>query len=76
MAKKTTAKKSKEPKFKKMEEMSVDELREHIVNETARADRLAAVDEEMGPYWKMSANRVRAQVELAKTRLAELEKDD
>ena len=70
------AKKAKAKKYKTIEEMTAAELRKHIPAEIARAERFAAVDPDLGPGWKMSAESVMRGVARAKDRLAELEGGD
>lgn len=68
------AKKAKAKKFKTIEEMTAAELRKHIPDEVARAERLAAAPADLGKGWVAAAESVLRGVARAKDLLAKLEK--
>ena len=68
------AKDNGDKKWKPIETMTVVQLKKFITEQTARAERLAAVDEDLGPGWKIAAEGVLREVGQARDRLTELEK--
>ncbi len=67
------AKKAKEPKFKKVEDMSAAELRKYIPAEQERAEKLAVTPSDLGTGWKRAAESVLRGVVEAQERLDWLE---